>query len=111
MKLYSRTRGLQVWAGLVAAPLAWAIAVQLSQILPYVDCAQQTHSTAVATIAATAIALVAAVLSWWRGGAVLSSDGQPRRFGGSVAGLTALVLSYALSLQLLASLVLNACDR
>jgi hypothetical protein len=111
MKVHSTVRGLQVWAGLVAAPLAWSIAVQLGQILPHLDCAKRSHSTAIAAIAATAVALVAAVLSWRRGGAALPSDDRPRRFVGSTAGLTALVLAYALSLQTLASLMLNACDR
>jgi hypothetical protein len=91
--------------------LAWSIAVQLGQILPHLDCAKRSHSTAIAAIAATAVALVAAVLSWRRGGAALPSDDRPRRFVGSTAGLTALVLAYALSLQTLASLMLNACDR
>jgi hypothetical protein len=110
MKEPSVLKGLQIWAGLLAAPLAWGVAMQISQMLPYVDCAHQSHSTAIAVMAAVVVALIAAVLSWRGADSHAGGEGR-RRFIGWVAGLTALVISFALALQLFASLVLNACDR
>jgi hypothetical protein len=111
MNRHSVLRGAQVCAGLVAAPLAWTVCMQLSQILPYVDCASRGHSTAITAACAVAVALVAAWLSWRGSGRTSPEDGQPVRWVASVAGLSALVIGFALALQLLASLMLNACER
>ena len=101
----------KVCAGPVAAPLAWMLSVQLSQILPYVDCANRVYSTAICASVAATGALSAAAFSWRGSGGASLADGHPRRFIGSLAGLTALAISFALMLQLLASLTLNPCER
>lgn len=111
MSQHSMLKGALPLTGLVVAPLAWVTAMQVSQILPYVDCANRSRSTAIAVACGIVVALVAAWLSWWRGGGFSINDGQSRLFFGSVAGLSALVLSYALGLQFLASLMLDACER
>jgi TRAP-type mannitol/chloroaromatic compound transport system permease large subunit len=111
MNHHSALNAVQVCAGLVAAPLAWLVSVQLGQILPYLDCANRTHNTAVCVVGATVVALSAGVLLWRRGGGAFPDDGQPRRFVGLVAGLTAMAISFALALQLLAAFTLNACER
>ena len=104
----TRPSALQIGTSLVAAPLAWMVAVQLSQILPYIDCHNGIYTTAICAAVATAVALSAAGLSMRWG---LGDEGHPRRFVVSVAGLTALAIGFALMLQLLASLVLNPCER
>ena len=102
-----------VWAcaGAVVAPLAWIVSVQISQILPHVDCVNRTFSTAICAAVATAVALMAAAHSWRVRNGVVDDDGQPRRFIGLVASLTAIAISFALMLQLLASLMLDPCER
>jgi hypothetical protein len=110
MNRHSLLDAVHVCAGLMVAPLAWLASVQLSQILPYFDCADRNHNTAICAVGATAVALIAGAVSWRRGGG-FPDDGRPRRFIGSVAGLTAMAISFALALQILASLTLNACER
>lgn len=109
MNRHSAMSGLQACAGLLA-PLAWMVAVQLGQMLPYDDCAYRTHSTAIAVAAAIVIALIAALLSWRARPRPSRAENTQRRFIGFVAGLTALVINFALALQLLASLMLNPCQ-
>jgi hypothetical protein len=98
----------KAYGGLVAAPLAWMLSVQLSQILPYIDCANRIYSTAICAAVAAIVAFSTAALSWRQRSL---ADGHPHRFIGSLAGLTALAISFALMLQLLASLTLNPCER
>jgi hypothetical protein len=102
---------IKAYGGLVAAPLAWMLSVQLSQILPYIDCANRIFSAAICAAVAATVALSAAARSWRGSGGASLADGHPRRFIGSLAGLTALAISFALMLQLLASLTLNPCER
>lgn len=111
MNQRSVSNAAQICAGLVAAPLAWVIAMQLSQILPHLDCSNRGHKTAIAAACAVAVALLAAGSSWRRSGGASPKDGHPRRWVGSVAGLTACVIAFALGLQVLATLMLDACER
>src|SRR5436305_10479011 len=75
---------LQVCAGLIAAPLAWMVSVQLGQILPYIDCNNRIYSTAISAAVATAVALSAAGLSLRRG---VRNEGRPGGFVGSGPGV------------------------
>jgi hypothetical protein len=102
---------VQVCAGLTVAPLAWLASVQLSQILPYMDCADRSYNTAICAMGATAVALIAGAVSLRRAGGGFSDGGRLFGFIGWVAGLTAMAISFALALQILASLTLNACER
>jgi hypothetical protein len=104
------------WIGLLIAPLAWAANTQLGQILPYLDCQHQARFSAMVSFAGAAAASVAGIVSW-------HSAGQERRgepalshnftltFAGSVSALSAGIFVFTLSMQGLASLVLNGCER
>src|SRR3954454_18069300 len=76
MSRHSAVNALLTCAGLVAAPLAWLVSVQLGQILPYVDCANRSYLTAVCVAAGTSIARAAPVLSWRRGSSASPADGH-----------------------------------
>ena len=97
-------------AGLLAAPAAWAVSVQASQLLPHVDCAGQGAWTAATAALALAVALGAAGLSLGglSFGRQLAGTG---RFLAGLAGLVALTLGFALLLQTAAALMLDPCAR
>jgi len=100
-------------AGLAVASAAWAINMQLGQILPYVDCQQRARYSATASFIALLLASVGAVMSWRAigraGGAgpLTAVSG----FVGALSALAALVFIFALSMQGIASLVLSGCER
>lgn len=102
----------RVWIALLGAPAVWAAAVQLGQILPYVDCDRGLRMSAIAAAVAAAFAGAAGVLSWRWG---RDRPGTPRRpvlrFLAVTGGLVAFVLLFALLLQIAASLVLTGCER
>jgi hypothetical protein len=101
-------------AGSIAAPLVWALNMELGQILPSVDCAGLVRSLMAASLAATAVALAAGALSWRRGNArdsAIAAHAPTLRFVGSVAALTAFVIAFALAMQSVATLVLSGCER
>lgn len=52
------------YAGLIAAPFAWAITTQLGQILPYADCHRQISSSLAAVAAGAVVALVGVAASY-----------------------------------------------
>jgi hypothetical protein len=104
---------LSVLAGLLIAPTVWVINMQLGQILPYIDCAQQWHHSAIYSFAGSAAALLAGGLSWsWthqeRNTASLTATS---RFIARLGALSALIFAFALSMQGIASLVLSGCER
>lgn len=98
------------WIALAAAPAAWAVAVQLGQILPYVDCARGWRSAAVAAAVAVALATTTAALSWrWaRNG---KAPTRTLAFVAAFAALVALGIAFAAGLQVAAGLVLSGCER
>ena len=99
-------------AGLVMAPSAWIINTQLGQTLPYLDCQHQARWSAVASFVAAAASCLAALISWRSGNRAKMSGPLPTlAFVGSTSALTALVFTFALSMQGLASLVLSGCER
>jgi hypothetical protein len=100
-------------AGLLIAPLAWAIDSQLGEILPYLDCQHQVRSSAIAAFSGMLLACLAAIVSWRstnraRIGASLTATSG---FIGALSALSALIFAFALSLQGIASLVLSGCER
>lgn len=95
-------------AGLIGAPTAWAISTQLSQMLPHVDCASRLPWSLSAAAAAILAALTSAGISWVGRSAPQT---ETRRFMGYVSVLVALAISFALALQAVATLVIDACDR
>jgi hypothetical protein len=104
---------LSALAGLLIAPTAWALNMQLGQILPYVDCAQQSRLSAICSFAGGAVSLLAGGLSWrWtRHELIASSLTTTSRFVAWLGALSALIFVFAFSMQGIASLVLSGCER
>jgi hypothetical protein len=103
---------LLLWAGLWVAPLVWAVNMQLGQILPYTDCRSQLHVSAVVSLIAAVIAALSGLASW-RSAKPSSADalGETASFAGTVSSLAALVFTFALIMQGIASMVLTGCER
>jgi hypothetical protein len=100
-------------AGLLIAPLAWAIDTQLGEILPYLDCQHRARWSAIAAFSGMLLACLAAIMSWRstsraRMAALLTATSG---FLGALSALSALIFAFALSLQGIASLVLSGCER
>jgi hypothetical protein len=104
---------LSVLAGLLIAPAVWTINMQLSQILPYIDCRQQQRYSAIASFVALAAACFAAAVSWgWARHARYTAPLTNKSgFSASISALASLVFAFALLLQGIASLVLSGCER
>jgi hypothetical protein len=112
MKVRKIQNTLSVLAGLSIAPTVWAINMQLGQILPYIDCAQQWHHSAIYSFAGSAAALLAGGLSWnWTHYERNASSLATSRFIARLGALSALIFAFALSMQGIASLVLSGCER
>jgi hypothetical protein len=104
---------LSILAGLLIAPTAWAINMQLGEILPYLDCQQQQRFSAIGSFVALATACLAGAISWgWvrhaRSTAPLTNKSG---FSASISALAAMFFAFALLLQGIASLVLSGCER
>lgn len=113
MTKHSTLLRLALIAGLAVASAAWAVNMQLGEILPYVDCQHQARFSAAASFIALLLASVGAVVSWRathraeRAGPLTAVSG----FVGALSALAALVFIFALSMQGVASLVLSGCER
>jgi drug/metabolite transporter (DMT)-like permease len=100
------------WSGLLVASLLWAVNTQLGQILPYLDCQHQARYSATISFLGAAVACLSGAISWRSIGHTETSE--PRHmwvFVGSISVLAALVFAFALSMQGLAGLVLDGCER
>jgi hypothetical protein len=98
--------------GLLIAPSAWIINTQLGQTLPYLDCQHQARWSAVASFFGAAASCLAAFISWRSAARANISGAFPTlAFVGSTSALTALIFTFALSMQGLASMVLSGCER
>jgi hypothetical protein len=95
-------------AGLIAAPLAWALVTQLSQILPYADCGARLPSSFLAAGAGGLVALAGAALSFQ---SVAGASDPTPRFVGRMNGGIALAFAFALLLQTLATTIVDPCQR
>jgi hypothetical protein len=101
-------RHLSQTAGLWIAAAAWAAATQFGEMLPAADCIGPRR-LAIITFGAALVAMASAV---WSGRAfVVAGDHRTRRFLGCVSAMVGAVLSFALLMQGLASLVLTGCER
>ncbi len=113
----SRSRllaALPLWAGLWAAPLTWAVNMQLGQILPYDDCYVGAHSSAIASFAGGSVAALSGIISWRYGRrtrADLDAWSETAFFGAAVSALSASIFTFALLMQGIASLMLTGCER
>ena len=93
-------------AGLIVAPLAWAIASELGLILPDAECATRFRPLLIATVLLTVLSGASGVVSWrapW--------PGHTGRFASQLFALLAASMSYALILDIVASAVLTGCER
>jgi hypothetical protein len=104
---------LCIFAGLLIAPTAWAINTQLGEILPYIDCQQQGRFSAFGSFLALVAACLASAISWgWvrhaRATVPLTASSS---FSASLGAMAALIFTFALFLQGIASLVLSGCER
>jgi uncharacterized membrane protein YqjE len=104
---------LSLITGLAIPASAWAVNMQLGEILPYLDCRHQHRFSALASFAALLLAAAAATLSWRasRRAADRAPFTATSTFIGAVSALCALVFAFALSMQIVASLVLSGCER
>jgi len=104
---------LSLIAGFSLSSAAWAVNMQLGQILPYLDCRHQMRFSALASFVAMLLACVAAAASWRATARARST--QPltatSSFVGAMSALSALIFAFALSMQAIASLVLSGCER
>jgi predicted membrane-bound spermidine synthase len=103
---------LPLCLGLLVASAVWAVNTELGQILPYLDCQQQVRFSAIGSFAGVVASCLAGLISW-RVASHTRTLGHltTLKFVGSVSALSALVFAFALSLQGIASLVLNGCER
>lgn len=102
----SRHPGTLASAGLLAGPLAWAIAAELGLALPYAECHASFRPLLILTLLLTGAALWGGVLSWrapW--------PGRVGWFARALFALLAVALAYAILLQALASALLTGCER
>jgi hypothetical protein len=95
------------WTGFGVPPMAWALSTQLGQIMPYLDCRQNSPWSPVLCggLLVVSIAGLAAART--------ASHGlvQTRRFIVDAGFLIALAFVFALLLQEAATMLLDACQR
>jgi hypothetical protein len=97
-------------AGLVLAPLAWAVNMQLGQVLPYADCGARLRWNLVCSGLLLLSAGASGVVSW-RTASRHPGVGDTFRFVARVAALTAAIFAVALLLQGMAGIILTGCER
>ena len=104
---------LEAWAGLWLAGLLWAINMLAGQILPVRDCERSVFLSASLSLLFTVLALAAGLVSWRAASKETAGFASPNtlRFDAMLSALSALVFSFALALQTIASLVLTGCER
>ncbi|MBW6425399.1 hypothetical protein KX729_28640 [Rhizobium sp. XQZ8] len=96
------------FGGLVVAPAAWAVNMQLGQILPHIDCASELILTATGSFIAMLLAIIGTVLSYRT---YTPSVSRGTRFVAGLAVLIGAAFVFALYLQGAATLLLDACER
>jgi hypothetical protein len=107
---------LAAWAGLVAAPMAWALH---QQVLADVTSARCTASGASLTLlVGLAAGLVASIgglvsLRAWRrgGGTAWGMHDEPRRFVAAMSAMAGALFLLVILLQTLAGLIVPECAR
>ena len=97
---------LTACAGLIVAPLAWAVASELGLILPDAECATHVRPLLIATVLLTVLAGASGLVSWraaW--------PGHTGRFASRLFALLAASMSYALILDIVFGVALTGCER
>ncbi|MDB5451933.1 MAG: hypothetical protein JWO33_511 [Caulobacteraceae bacterium] len=112
MRARTSRRPWRAWAGLVAAPAAWASHHQLGSDLNFSDCQSGDGGVAIAIgVAALAVAVTGGWLSWsaWR-----TSGGPadtPGRLVASLSLMASALFSMVIGIQMLAAVIVPACFR
>lgn len=106
----------RAWAGLVAAPAAWAAHHQAGSDLNFADCTRGDGATlALIGVAALAVALAGGVFSYgaWRaaGGGVDRKDELTGRFIPVLGQMASALFGLTILVQIGAALTLPACFR
>jgi hypothetical protein len=95
------------YSGLVAPLVAWALSTQLGQITPYLDCRNGFPWTA----AFWGVLFIVSVASVAASRVVSSTSTRTERFVADTSLLIALAIIFAMSLQGVASMLLDPCQR
>jgi hypothetical protein len=101
---------LTACAGLVIAPLLWAVNMQLGEILPYAECGSRWRPSVVISAVFLVAAGVSALISRYAA-SLHATKSTALRFVANVAALLALVFAFTLALQAIAGIVLTGCER
>jgi hypothetical protein len=96
------------YAGMTVAPAAWAITTQLGQTLPYKDCNSRMSWSLAAAAAGAGLALASALISYRE---YKQTTDRTALFVDDLSVGIGMVFTFALGLQVAATLVLNACER
>ena len=101
------------WAGLAAAPTAWAVNQQLNyMIVPWV-CANGINLIPFISLILAGLALAGGFLSWsaYRSAGIAEhhSGGHPRKMLAGISILIALLLALTILMQGTAALILDPC--
>ena len=103
------------YAGFIAGPLAWAINVELGQILPYPECRLKLPLLAAISWALALLVLAASATSWQSEidpeRRLAESGRVTRAFTKNLSSLIGALFALALLLQGLSSVVLSGCER
>jgi hypothetical protein len=103
------------WAGLFAAPIAWAISTQLNYMLAPWGCEHHLQLVPLAALVLAILAIFSGVLSWRAfrsGGAALERERSLRaeRFVAMIGLLAAALFALVIVMQGAAALVLTGCE-
>lgn len=100
------TRAFQT-IGWWCVPVLWALGTQFGQILPYADCATMHAWSAVMCFTIIGVAVAVAAVSWLQARRLTGTD----RFLAWSGSLIASIFGLAVSLQGLATVVIDPCMR
>jgi hypothetical protein len=106
----SRSHVALAWAGLVIGPVAWAVNMQLGQILPYPECGASFRPSPLISGLGVLLSLGGAALSY-RVSNLRRPDTGMLGFVGSLGALMGPLVAFALLLQFLSGLLITACAR
>jgi hypothetical protein len=105
----------RAWAGLVAAPLAWALHHQIGSDANFTDCDRGDGGVAIAVgLAALVLSLLGGALSlsaWRRAGQAEGPGLGSDRFIAALSLLACALFSLTITVQIMAGVILPACFR
>jgi hypothetical protein len=97
-------------AGLVLGPAAWALNMQLGQMLPYPECQLHLPLLAMSSWVLAGVAAGAAYVSW-HGVADPRPAPEPQAFVRMQSALAGALFAFTLLLQGFSSVMLTGCER